>query len=86
MNLFQDYRKIEVARKSLELSVFLLNKIITDVQVIKTWKETEIEKIILTFSDRTMIDIYPSTERGCLECDSDGSLCDYLNFFTSKLQ
>jgi hypothetical protein len=81
---YRNFRQIETQRKALELSAFLLNKIITDIKVIKTWKENEISQIVLTFSDRTSIEICAYTERGCSECDADGALVDYLGFYTHK--
>jgi len=56
----------------------LVGKKLTCVQVKRTWDDSEIESVTLGFSDHSMT-FTALTQKGCEECDPDGSNIDYIS-------
>lgn len=69
----------------------LKGKTISNVLRKPTWetalqKEQDIEELILEFEDGTKMSIHSSGGAGCHECDSDGSISQYLNIRITNIQ
>lgn len=45
-----------------------------------TWQGGEVESIRILFTDGEKLEISAMTEKGCEQCDEDGSQCNYLWF------
>jgi hypothetical protein len=56
----------------------LVGKKLTCVQVKRTWDDSEIESVYLGFGKHS-IKLAALTNKGCEDCDPDGSQLDYLS-------
>lgn len=64
----------------------IVGKKIIEVEKGMTWDDREVDTATLVFDDGSKLIIAALSEKGCLECDEDGSLNDYLlfDFFEDK--